>query len=402
VSAGAIRTLVAVDHGIEPHAVENAFPAGSSVYVVGVVEGLDHGWTVLEESSPDLLLVACSGYSERALYLIEAAAKQRPDRPVVVAYFGSPDGFLQRAFEVGADDLLTLPAPPADLEFALRKVMARRRGVTVGTGTNPMISVLGPKGGTGKTLTACNLAVALAKAGRRPVVVDLDLQFGDIGMALGLSPERTIYDLARAGESLDADKVEDFLTDHPSGARALLAPIRPDQAATVTVEFLREAYAVLRAGHDYVIVDTPPAFTPEVIASIDLSSHLLVVGMLDAFSLKDTKLGLETLELMGCDSDQIKVVLNRADSSIGITREEAEAVLGRRPDSFVPSAREIARAATDGEPIVLANERSEAARAFRELAALYLNERTAADSVANGNGSRSRRGPLSALLRRGS
>jgi pilus assembly protein CpaE len=404
VTAGAIRTLVALDHGIEPHSVENAFPAGSPVHIVGVVEGLDHGWTVLEESSPDLLLVACSGYSERALYLIEAAAKQRPDRPIVVAYFGSPDGFLQRAFEVGADDLLTLPAPPDQVEFALQKVMARRRGVSVGTTTNPMICVLGPKGGTGKTLTSCNLAVALARAGKRPVVVDLDLQFGDIGMALGLSPERTIYDLARAGESLDADKVEDFLIDHPSGARALLAPSRPDQAAAVTVEFLREAYGVLRARHDYVIIDTPPGFTPEVIASIDLASHLVIVGMLDAFSLKDTKLGLETLELMGCDPERMRLVLNRADSSIGITRDEAEAIIGRKPDVYVPSAREIARAATDGEPIVIANERSEAARAFRELADLYLREHRVTEAAVNGNGNGNgragRRGPISALLRK--
>jgi pilus assembly protein CpaE len=406
-TAGAIRTLIALDHGVEPHAVENAFAAGSPVHVVGVVEGLDNSWTVLEESSPDLLLVACSEYSERALYLIEAAAAQRPDRPIVVAYFGTPDGFLQRAFEVGADDLLTLPAPPDQVEFALRKVIARRRGVTVGSVTNPMICVLGPKGGTGKTLTSCNLAVALAGAGKRPVIVDLDLQFGDVGIALGLSPERTIYDLARVGESLDADKVEDFLTDHPSGARVLLAPSRPDQAASVTVEFLREAYAVLRARHDYVIVDTPPGFTPEVIASIDLSSHLLLVGMLDAFSLKSTKLGLETLELMGSDPERIRLVLNRADSNIGISREEAEAIIGRRPDVYVPSAREIPRAATDGEPIVLANERSEAARAFRDLAALYLLERTSSEVASNGNGNgngnghgRSARGPLSMLRRK--
>jgi pilus assembly protein CpaE len=405
-SAGTIRTLVAIDYGVESHAVEHAFPAGSPVHVVGVIEGLERGWAVLEESSPDLLVVACSGYSERALYLIEASVKQRSDRPVVVLFFGSPDGFLQRAFEMGADDLVTLPAPPEEVEFALQKVMARRRGSSAGGGTNPMICVIGPKGGTGKTLTACNLAVALAREGKRSVVVDLDLQFGDVGMALGLSPDRTIYDLARVGGSLDLDKVNDFVTDHPSGARVLIAPSRPDQASTVTVEFLRELYPALRARHDYVIVDTPPGFTPEVIASIDLASDLLVVGMLDALSLKDTKLGLETLALMGCDPAKIRLVLNRADSSVGITRAEAEAILGRRPDAFVPSDREIPRATTDGQPIVVANERSEAARSFCGLAELYLQDAVAIEvaGTANGNGNghvngKGRR-PF-ALLRRG-
>src|SRR5437899_2634297 len=86
--------------------------------------------------------------------------------------------------------------------------------------SEPMIAVLGLKGGCGKTLTAVNLAAALADAGHRVTIVDLDLQFGDVGLALGLSPERTMYDLASSGGSLDAQKLEDFLVEHSSGARA--------------------------------------------------------------------------------------------------------------------------------------------------------------------------------------
>jgi pilus assembly protein CpaE len=399
-SAGTIRALVAVDSDVDPRLVEGAFPVGSPVQAAGIVEGLERSWSVLEESAADLLVIACAGYSERALYLIEAASKQRADRPVVVLFFGTPDGFLHRAFEMGADDLVTMPASPEDVEFALRKVMARRRGTIAGGTTNPMICIVGPKGGTGKTLTACNLAVALAEKGKRSIVVDLDLQFGDVGIAMGLSPDRTIYDLARVGGSLDPDKAEDFLTSHPSGARVLLAPSRPDQAGTGTVEFLRELYAALRTRHDFVIVDTPPGFTPEVIASIDLASDLLVVGMLDALSLKDTKLGLETLSLMGVSPDQIRLVLNRADTSVGIKRSEAEAILGRTPDVFVPSDRQIPRATTDGQPIVVANGRAEAARAFHALADLYVHEDSVTEVVANGNGNGNGKTPSRRLRRR--
>jgi len=387
----AIKTLVAVDTGVDPRGVEHAFPIGSPIQVAGVIEGLDGGWTVLEETSPDLLVVACAEYSERVLYLIEAASRQRADRPIVVLYYGHPDGFMQRAFDAGADDLLTMPASPEELEFALQKVIARRRGGIAGSTTRPMVCVVGPKGGTGKTLASCNLAVALAQRGKRAVVVDLDLQFGDVGIALGLSPDRTIHDLARVGGSLDPEKVEDFITNHPSGARVLIAPSRPDQAGTVTVEFLRDLYAVLRNRHDYVIVDTPPGFTPEVIASIDLASHLLVVGMLDALSLKDTKLGLETLALMGCDQERIRIVLNRADSSVGINRSDVDAIFGRTPDVFVPSDREIPRATTDGQPIVLAAPRSEAARAFGALADLYIQDELGSEVVSSSENGRSKR-----------
>jgi len=202
-------------------------------------------------------------------------------------------------------------------------------------------------------------------------VVDLDLQFGDVGLALGLRPERTIYDLVKSGGSLDAEKVEAYLTVHESGLRTLLAPTRPDQAGLVTIEFLREVYAALRASHDFVIIDTPPGFTPEVIASIDSATDVCMVGMLDALSLKNTKLGLETLNLMGFDPSRVRLVLNRADSRVGITKEDVITVVGRPPDVSVPSERDIPVALNEGLPIVIANERSEAAKAFQNLALMY-------------------------------
>ena len=125
---------------------------------------------------------------------------------------------------------------------------------------------------------------------------------------------------------------------------------------------------------DYVIVDTPPGFTPEVIAAIDLSSDVCIVGMLDSLSLKNTKLGLETLELMGYDAAHITLVLNRADTRVGITLEDVDAIIGRSPEVFIPSDRQIPISVNDGTPIVIQEERSEAARAFQKLADRYVEE----------------------------
>jgi len=149
----------------------------------------------------------------------------------------------------------------------------------------------------------------------------------------------------------------------------------------VTVEFLREVYAMLRSTHDFVIVDTAPGFTPEVIASIDSSSHICMVGMLDSLSLKNTKLGLETLELMGYDPDRIRLLLNRADSRVGISQDEVAAIVGRVPDVLVPSDRDIPRMLNEGMPIVTAKSDSDAAEAFRSLGNLYL----ATEASANGS-----------------
>ena len=369
-----IRTFVALDDDVDRSAVQAALPGNGRVEIVGLVEGLDQTWSVLQETPTDLLVVVSAGYSDRVLYLVEGSVKQHADRPVVVLTHGSPNGFVARAFEAGATDILTLPQSADDITFALEKAVARTQGIAAGTGvaTAPMICVLGPKGGTGKTLTTANLAVALADAGHRVAAVDLDLQFGDLGLALGLAPEKTIYDLAKSAGSLDGEKLGAYLAKHPSGAQILLAPTRPDHAGSVTVEFLRELYAILRSTNDYLIVDTPPGFTPEVIASIDSSSHICMVAMLDALSLKNTKLGLETLEMMGYDVDRVQLLLNRADTRVGITRDDVLAILGRAPDVTVPSDRDIPRSVNEGMPITLAKPRSEASKAFRALAETYV------------------------------
>jgi pilus assembly protein CpaE len=369
-----VKTLVALDSGVDRETVELALPEGSDIEIVAYVDGLEESWTTLQETATDLVLVACAGYSERTLVFIDGAAKQRGDRPVVVLTESSPNGFVRRVFEAGADDLITLPDTPGNILFTLQKALARKQGAAVATGVAlaPMVCVLGPKGGTGKTLTSCNLAVSLAQSGRKVALIDLDLQFGDVGLALGLAPERTLHDLAKLGGSVDAEKIESFLVPHASGVRVLMAPTRPDQAAGITVEFLRDVYSALRAGNDFVIVDTPPGFTPEVIASIDSSSHVCMVGMLDSLSLKNTKLGLETLELMGYEPGRIQLLLNRADTRVGIGHDEVAAIIGRTPDVLVPSDREIPLSVNAGVPIVIAKARSDAASAFEALAKVYL------------------------------
>ena len=375
--ARTIRTLVVLDSGVDRTVVESSLPTRTDIQVVGLVTGLDEAWSALQDTPTDLVLLATTGHSERALVFIEGSVKQQPDRPIVVLAYGSPNGFVRRIFEVGADDIATLPAEPDEVGFVIQKVVARRQGTATATGVAlaPMICVLGPKGGTGKTLTTGNLAVGLAEAGVRVLALDIDLQFGDLGLSLGLSPEKTLADLARSGGSLDAEKLDGYLVTHASGAHILMAPTRPDHASVVTVEFLRDVYEAARQSHDFVIVDTPPGFTPEVIASIDSSTHVLMVGMLDALSLKNTKLGLETLELMGYDPTRIRVILNRADSRVGITKDDVSAILGREPEIMVPSDRDIPRSINEGMPIIATKRRSEAAKAFRQLSELYLERK---------------------------
>jgi pilus assembly protein CpaE len=397
---GQAHARVVLDSGVDRAVIENMLTHSPQL---DVTEYLDlHEPEQPGTAGGDALIVACVTFSPTIGDYVRAARQMHPGRPVLLMCTSDTNGYVSDALDAGVDDIVTVPsdadprvaqAMSSQLVFTVEKAMARRRGeVTVSDHpAGRMICVLGLKGGGGKTLTSANLATSLADAGHTVAIVDLDLQFGDVGLSLGISPERTIYDLVRSGGSLDAEKLADFLTVHPSGVRALLAPARPDQAGVVTTEFLAEVYPLLRSMHEFVIVDTPPAFTPEVIGAVDASSEVCVVATLDSLALKNGKLGLETLERMNYRG-RIRLVLNRADSNVGISREDVVAVMGVVPDILVPSDRNITRSVNQGEPIALLHRRSDAARAYHALADLYI-----ADQAPPANGRR--RGRLR-LLRR--
>jgi pilus assembly protein CpaE len=399
------RAIVALSRGVDAMLVEAAVSGSSGIEVVGFIHDLDANGSGLDGVRGDVLVVACEADDlSEAADLIARNNREHPNQPVIVLAGQSANGFVTTVIEAGADDVVLLPETAdagalddvgKQIVFALQKAMARKDGAAVARAETDgqLICVLGPKGGIGKTLTASNLAVSFADAGHRAAIVDLDLQFGDVGLALGLSPVKTLYDLARSSGAIDEEKLEAFMVVHASGVRALLAPTRPDQASAVTPDFLTTVYSALRAAQDYIVVDTPPGFTPEVIASIDGASEICMVGMLDSLSLKNTRLGLETLELMGYPSDRIRVVLNRADSRVGITKDDAATIIGREPDILVPSSRDVVRSVNESVPIALGQPRSDAGRAFRSLAAMY--ERPVAP-----NGGDGRRGGRFGLRRR--
>jgi pilus assembly protein CpaE len=377
-----IQAAIALDGIEDRERIEAVVLRLEGVEVAGMMDSGYDGFAGIPEPEADVLVLACGPASHDALESVGAAVRGRPNRPVVVLFDGAPNGLVDKMFEVGAADIFALPASGEQgdwrlvtdqLAFTIQKAVARKSGARAAAGAEAsrMVCVLGPKGGSGKTLTAANLAVALAADGQRVVAVDLDLQFGDLGLAMGLQPKQTIYDLARSSGSLDTDKVESYLARHVSGVGVLLAPTRPDHASAVSPEFLRQLYPVVREMSDYVIVDTPTGFTPEVISAIDASSDVCMVGALDTLALKNTKLGIETLALMGYDQERVTFVLNRADSEVGLSGEAAASVVGRHPDVLVPSHRDVVRAINSGTPVALTPSGSGAGIAFHHLGRLY-------------------------------
>lgn len=375
-----LNVLVALDGEIDRGLIETIVARDPRMSVLDYLE-LD-GPSSSGLGNGDALIVAVADFTATARDFVVKAHRQHAGRPIVLLCPSGTSGSVGEAFSSGVDDIVTLPTAPGagvdaelarELAFTVEKAVMRNRGTAAPTAetVRNVISVLGLKGGSGKTLTAVNLAVSLAQAGHSAAIMDLDLQFGDVALAMGLTPMRTIYDLVRSGGSLDAGKLEDFLMEHPSGARALLAPVRPDQAAMITVPFLSEVQRLLSEMFEFVVIDTPASFAPEVISAVDASTDVLVVAMRDTLALKNTKLGLETLERMDFDRRRVKILLNRANTNVGIEREDVLAILGRDVDILIPSNREITRSINQGEPIAM-HRGSDSAKAFHALAAVYV------------------------------
>jgi pilus assembly protein CpaE len=301
-----------------------------------------------------------------------AAIREHSPAPIILLASGEASALLEEALEADVADVLLLPQMTENVVFALRKAShagRRAAGGGVGGRRGRIVTVFSPKGGTGKTVMSTNLSTALAKfEGKRTLLLDLDLQFGDAAIMLGIEPEKTIYDLVVAPGELDSEKLAGYTTRHPSGLDILPAPLRPEDAELVTEAKLAQLLDVARESYDAILVDTSPFFHGPMLATLDRTDELLLVCGLDVPTLKNVRLSLQTLELLSFPTERIKVVLNRANTKVGMKRNEVEGALDIKVRFEVPSDRAVPLAVNRGNPAVLGDSKSEFSRAVRAMA----------------------------------
>ena len=253
----------------------------------------------------------------------------------------------------------------------------RSMGVTVTTdglapSTSPtkVIVVVSPKGGSGKTAVSSNLAVALAQ--RHPgrvVAVDLDVQFGDLGLALSLTPERTLAQLARANQ-IDATTVKLHLTSSSRGLFVLAGANDPVDADSIGHAHVSQVLPLLAESFDYVIVDTPAGLDERTLAALECATDVLLVSSLDVTSIRSLRKAHDALDHLGIDAER-RLILNRSDSKVGLDPSDAEDVMGMKIACSIPSSRDVPLSLNLGTPVVASEPRSAVARQLQHLAELY-------------------------------
>jgi pilus assembly protein CpaE len=336
-------------------------------------------------SIPVVVVLGPSFGESPELAAVEQLLAARRDVGAIMVTSHLTTDLLQRALRSGVKDVLEAPVEATQLAEAVARVAA---GLVMVAPTAPagpaiaeadgelgrVITVFSTKGGAGKSVVATNLAVVLAKRSDRPVVlVDADLQFGDIAVMLKLSPQHTVVDAVGALDKLDLPLLQSLLIEHqPSGVRVLAAPLEPAFADQIGAPEMVRIVEMLRKFCAFVIIDTPAYFNDVVLGLIEVSDDVLLVAGMDIPNIKNVKIGLQTLRLLNTPMEKLRLVLNRANSKVKLDVSEVERTLGIQAQALIPSDVVVPQAVNKGEPVVLSAPRSGVTQSMYQLADLFL------------------------------
>jgi pilus assembly protein CpaE len=315
----------------------------------------------------------------------EALINRRPELGAVLIANELTTELFQRALRTGVRDVLAAPVDTAQLQEAVRRVaeslgsVSRTAvptgGVDGGDGEpGRVITVFSSKGGAGKSMVASNLGVLLAQRSERPVVlIDADLQFGDIAVMLKLAPQHTIVDAVNSIDRLDAGMLQNLLVTHSaSGLRVLAAPFEPGVAEQITSAHVHKIVEALRSFCAFVVVDTPSYFNEVVLGLLEQCDDLVLVAGMDIPNIKNMKIGLQTMRLLDIQMSKIHLILNRANSKVKLDIGEVERTLQVKADTLVPSDVVVPQSVNKGAPVVLDAPKSGVAKAFEQLTDSFL------------------------------
>ncbi len=296
-----------------------------------------------------------------------AQLREHTGAPVVLATTAPSSGLVRWALDAGIADVLPLPAGRESVLFVIEKAAQTARQAELG-GDGRVVTVFSPKGGSGKSVVSTNLAVAAAThAGKKTLLIDLDLQFGDAAIMLGLAPDNTVRELLGTPTALDGEKLGVYTERHSSGVDVLPAPMSPEDAELVGEEAIRALLQVARESYDLVVVDTAPFFYGPMLATLDQTDQLLLLCNPDVPTLKNVRLTLKTLELLSFPGERLRIVLNRASANL-MDRGDVEAALDRKVDWVLPLDPSVPLAVNGATPAVLAAPDAPFGVAMLELA----------------------------------
>jgi pilus assembly protein CpaE len=372
----------------------------SDIDVVGSAASGREALEMASRLNPDVVLMDINMPDMDGIAATEQLSAAVPAAAVVMMSVQGEADYLRRSMLAGAREFLVKPFSSDELTASIRQVSARERdkqsrmavapaagstgAATPRTGepgepgeAGIIVAVFSPKGGVGRTTVAVNLAVAAAtELGKKVVIMDGSFQFGDVGVLLNLNPKsKSIADLLPELEVGEPDSLDTFLINHTAGIRVLLAPPSPETAETITASGVKKILEALRRDHDLVVVDCASFFNDTTLAILDAADVILTMLSLEITSIKNMRLFLEVAEQLGYESGKVRLVLNRADSALGIRVADVEHSIGRKVDeTIVSDGRSVVYALNRGVPFFLSNREAQVSQDILRLARSVVGE----------------------------
>ena len=389
--ADQIRVLVVDDIPETRDHLTKLLSFESDIDVVGAAASGREAIEMATKLNPDVVLMDINMPDMDGIAATEQLSATVPSAAVVMMSVQGEADYLRRSMLAGAREFLVKPFSSDELTASIRQVHARERDKASriaattplvrpaasgsgGEGSDELgqvVAVFSPKGGVGRTTVAVNLAVAAAtELGKKVVIVDGSFQFGDVGVLLNLNPRsKSIADLVPELEAGDLDSLDTFVITHSSGVKALLAPPSPEMADLVTPAGIKRIIEALRIDNDLVVVDCTAYFNDTTLAILDVADIILTMLSLEITSIKNMRLFLEVAEQLGYEAGKVRLILNRADSALGIRVTDVENSIGRKVyETIVSDGRSVVYALNRGVPFFLSNKEAQVSQDVLRLA----------------------------------
>ena len=374
----------------------------SDVEVVGEAASGAQAIAEAARLTPDVVLMDINMPDMDGIAATERLSAEVPTAAVIMMSVQGEADYLRRSMLAGAREFLVKPFSSDELIASIRQVYTREQekfsrmsaavaaapasnnGSLGGTGgegePGTVVAVFSPKGGVGRTTVAVNLAVAAAtELGKRVVLVDGSFQFGDVGVLLNLNPKnKSIADLVPELEQAgnEVESIDTFVINHSAGIRVLLAPPSPEMAELITPSGIRRVIEALRLTHELVVVDCTAFFNETTLAILDAADTILTMLSLEITSIKNMRLFLEVADQLGYEGGKVRLILNRADSALGIKVTDVEHSIGRKVDeTIVSDGRSVVYALNRGVPFFLSNREAQVSQDILRLARTVTGER---------------------------
>lgn len=340
------------------------------------------GWMQSDEKVEDIAaeepsLVAFSPEikDEVAMELARAISHRSPTTALVLVREGTSDGALPQFMRAGFRDVVDLSSGRDELRDALESAIKWSTTLKLSRGDQAdaaiqgvAVCVFSSKGGSGKSFVATSLASALAsKSGKPTALFDLDVAMGDSFAYFGTEARRPLGDLIALGEKREKEEVLAvgiLLAENLWGYATPSDPAGDAMKSDETTKTIRS----LQRHFAYVVLDAPAEYSDAVLASFDVASVIYLVAALDVVGVRHLSKAIETMLTLGVDSERLRVILNRADSQVGLSADDVERVMKIKIDALVPSSRLVPTALNKGVPVYLDEPNSPVSAAIGAIA----------------------------------